>query len=116
VQVWFNPSCSKCRLAQEMLDDAGEQFVLRRYLDDPPSVEELTDVLAKLGLEPWEITRLGEPVAAELGLADRPRERAAWIRLLAEHPILIQRPIIVTDDGQAWIARDEESVRKAIAG
>lgn len=114
MQVWFNPSCSKCRLAREMLDDAGADYVVRRYLDDPPSADELADVLTRLGLEPWDITRMGEPVATELGLADRPRERQDWIRILAEHPILIQRPIIVTDDGQAWIARDEESVRRAL--
>jgi arsenate reductase len=114
VQIWFNPKCSKCRLAAEMLEESGTEFGVRRYLDEPPTVAELADLLDKLGLEPWDITRMGEPVAEELGLAERPRVREDWIGLLAEHPILIQRPIIVTDDGEAWVARDEDAVKRAL--
>ena len=75
---------------------------MRRYLDDPPDAVEIGAVLDRLGLEPWDIARTAEPVAAELGLADWPRDPAArgrWIDALAEHPILIQRPIITADDG-----------------
>jgi arsenate reductase (glutaredoxin) len=68
MEVWFNPSCSKCRIAQQELDDAGVEYTLRRYLDDPPSEAELRTALAALGLEPWDITRMSEPLAGELGL------------------------------------------------
>jgi arsenate reductase (glutaredoxin) len=115
VEIWFNPSCSKCRLAQEMLDDAGADYVVRRYLDAPPSAEEIEEVLDRLGLQPWDITRMGEPLAAELRLADRPHDRADWIALLAANPSLIQRPIILTADGSAWVARSPEEVEKALA-
>jgi arsenate reductase len=115
VEIWSNPKCSKCRVAQEMLDDAGVDYVVRRYLDAPPSAEDLERALKALGLEPWDITRMGEPEAAELGLADRPRVRGEWVQLLAEHPALIQRPIIMTSDGSAWVARSPEEVEKAIA-
>jgi len=115
VEIWFNPACSKCRLAQEMLDETGADYVVRRYLDAPPSVAEISDVLDRLQLEPWDITRMNETLAVELGLADTERDRGVWVRLLAEHPALIQRPIILTADGSAWVARSPEEVEKAVA-
>jgi len=115
VEIWFNPSCSKCRIAQEMLDDAGVDYVVRRYLDQPPSAADIEQALDALGLQPWDITRMNEPEAAALGLADRPRERGEWVQILAEHPKLIQRPIILTADGSAWVARSPEAVEQAVA-
>ena len=112
--VWFNPKCSKCRIAAEALDAAGVDYDVRRYLDEPPTRDELVDVLERLGLEPWDITRMGESRAAELGLAELPHDRDAWLDILAENPALIQRPIVVTDDGSAWIARDEETLTDVV--
>jgi len=60
--VWFNPACSTCRLAVGALEESGEPFVVRRYLEDPPSVAERADVLDRLGLEPWDITRAADAV------------------------------------------------------
>jgi arsenate reductase len=114
VEIWFNPKCSKCRMAKEALDAAGVDYEIRRYLDEPPTAAELRGTLDALGLEPWDVTRMGEPVATELGLADLPRERERWIEVLVAHPALLQRPIIVTDDGSAWVARDPETVNDAI--
>jgi arsenate reductase len=110
VEIWFNPSCSKCRASKELLDQAGAGYTERRYLDEPPTVAELDAVLTKLGMEPWDITRFEEARATELGLKDAPRDRAAWLRTLAENPILVQRPIVVTDDGRAVIGRPPEKI------
>jgi arsenate reductase len=115
VEVWFNPSCSKCRIAREELDAAGVEYTLRRYLDDPPSEDELRAALTALRLEPWDITRMSEPLARELGLPDMPRDADAWIAILAAHPKLIQRPIVLTDDGRAWVARDGETLSEVTA-
>jgi arsenate reductase len=114
VEIWFNPSCSKCAVAREMLDDAGVGYTVRRYLDDPPTADELRVTLDELGLHPRDITRLDEPQAAELGLLDTPPDREAWIETLAQHPALIQRPILRTADGSAWVARSADAVRAAI--
>lgn len=115
MEIWVNPACSKCRAATAALDEAGVDYVVRRYLDDPPSTEELTAVLDRLGLEPWHVARTGEAVAAEIGLRDLPRDaehRAQWVAAMAAHPILVQRPIITADDGTTVVARDPETLRR----
>ncbi|GGK47279.1 arsenate reductase family protein [Planomonospora sp. ID91781] len=109
--VWHNPRCSKSRCALDAFAGVGRDVTVRRYLDDPPTVAELTEVLDRLGLQPWDVTRMGEARARELGLAERPRDRDEWIALLAADPVLIQRPIVLTDDGRAVIARDEETLK-----
>ena len=114
MEIWFNPSCSKCRIAKELLDEAGADYTVRRYLDDPPTATELDQTLSKLGLEPWDITRLSEPLAKELGLAGLDHDRDKWIDVLTANPSLIQRPIIVREDGTAVIGRSEDAVRSVL--
>ncbi|NUR93376.1 MAG: arsenate reductase family protein [Nonomuraea sp.] len=114
MEIWINPACSKCASALSLLDGEGVGYTVRHYLEDPPNTIELEDVLRRLRLEPWDIARLNEPVAAELGMAEWPRERERWIRALAAHPILIQRPIITVDDQTAVVARSPEAVRQAV--
>ncbi|MFI7614586.1 arsenate reductase family protein [Nonomuraea terrae] len=118
MEIWINPACSKCRSALSVLDAEAAEYTVRRYLEDPPDAAEIRDVLTRLGLEPWDITRTGEARAAELGMDAWPRDaqtRDRWISALAEHPILIQRPIITADDGSAVIGRSEEAVRSALS-
>ncbi|MER5181450.1 arsenate reductase family protein [Streptomyces sp. NPDC002896] len=121
MEIWINPACSKCRSALTLLDAEGADYTVRRYLEDVPTEDEIRDVLGRLGLEPWDITRTTEAVAKELNLKDReawPRDasgRERWIKALAEHPKLIQRPIITADDGTAVVARTEEAVRDALS-
>ncbi|MFI9380397.1 arsenate reductase family protein [Kutzneria sp. NPDC052558] len=118
MEIWINPACSKCRSALSILDEAGAEYTVRRYLDDPPTEAELAAVLDRLGLEPWDIARTGEKIAAELALGTWERTeatRSQWIKALAEHPILIQRPIITADDGPAVVARTEDAVRSVLA-
>lgn len=117
MEIWLNPACSKCRTAVADLDAAGVGYTVRRYLDDPPTAAEIAEVLTRLRLEPWEIARLGETAATELGLPTWPRDRAhrdRWIDALAAHPKLIQRPIITAADGSASVARTPAAVQAAI--
>src|SRR5512144_339057 len=118
MQLWFNPRCSKCRTAREMLDAAGVRYTIRDYLTHPPTADELTALLARLGLEPWDLARAGEPVARDLGLGELPRTAATrhrWIELMAAHPAVIQRPILVTETGDAYVARSPEAVTAALS-
>ncbi|MEW1679729.1 arsenate reductase family protein [Streptomyces sp. T12] len=118
MEIWINPACSKCRSAISLLDAEGADYTVRRYLEDVPSEDEIREVLERLGLEPWDITRTQEAAAKELGVKDWPRDAGArdrWIAALAAHPKLIQRPIITADDGTAVVARSEEAVRDALS-
>src|SRR5512135_720803 len=118
MELWFNPRCSKCRTAREMLDAAGVRYTIRDYLTHPPSPDELTALLARLGLEPWDLARADEPAARELDLGEPPHSAAArprWIELMAAHPIVIQRPILVTETGDAYVARSPEAVTAAVS-
>ena len=86
------------------------EYSERRYLERPPGPEELGAVLEALGMEPWELTRLGEPAAREAGMRDWPRERARWIAALCAAPALIERPLLVTGDGRAALGRPPEAI------
>jgi arsenate reductase (glutaredoxin) len=110
VELWHNPRCSKSRATKELLDERGVAYVERRYVDEPPTIEELDAILVALDREPWEIARLGEDVAGELGMKDWPHERARWLEAMVAHPILIERPILIADDGRAALGRPPEAV------
>jgi arsenate reductase len=111
MEIWINPACSKCRAATAALDEAGIAYTTRRYLDDPPTPEELAAVLARLDLEPWHITRTGEPAYAAVCELPRDAEhRDEWIAALCAEPILIQRPILTADDGTTAVARHPETL------
>ena len=112
--IWHNQRCSKSRSAKDILTDAGVAFEERRYLDSPPSAEELDQVLTALGREPWEIARMGEDAAKDLKLEDEPHDRDRWIELMVDNPILIERPIIITGDGRAVIGRPPEAVHELL--
>jgi arsenate reductase len=115
MEIWINPACSKCRAATAALDEAGVEYTVRRYLDDPPTPAELAAVLTRLNLEPWHAARLNEPAA--ILLADLPRDEAHrrdWITVMVANPTLIQRPIITTDDNTTVIARDPETLSRIL--
>jgi arsenate reductase len=111
LEYWHNPRCSKSRQGKELLDAAGATYTERRYVDDAPSAKELDAVLTALGKEPWEIARMGEDVAKDLDLKSLPHARAEWIEVMVANPILIERPILVTDDGRAALGRPPEALK-----
>ena len=114
MEIWLNPACSKCRTAVAELDAAGVDYTVRRYLDEPPTTEELDAVLQRLGLEPWDIARPKEAKEAGLHLPRDAGHRAEWLQALAEHPRVIQRPIITASDGTTVVARDADSLSRVI--
>lgn len=118
MEIWINPKCSKCRTAVGLLDEVGTEYTVRRYLEDVPSADEIRQLLGRLGMEPWEVVRMQEAEAGELGLKSWPRgpaDRERWISALAAHPRLLQRPIISTDDGTAVVARTDDAVLDAMS-
>jgi arsenate reductase (glutaredoxin) len=106
--IWHNPRCSKSRGACTLLAEHGAVAEERRYLDDPPTREELEAVLRKLGTaDPRDLLRTGEPLYRELGLADA--DRAALLDAMAAHPKLIERPVVIRGE-RAVVGRPPERV------
>ena len=115
--MWNNPSCSRCAAARNTLDEARVPYRLRAYLDQPPTEEELVDVLRRLDAQPWDICRTGEPTAVRLGMGDWPREPSSvgrWVSAMAKHPELIQRPILLLDDGGALVGRTPQALEDVV--
>jgi arsenate reductase len=111
VQIWHNPRCSKSRQALKIVEESGAELEIRRYLDDPPSIAELDRVLKMLEMEPLELARLKEGVAREIGLKDKNLSRQELLGILVQHPILIERPIVISEDGRAVLGRPPEAVK-----
>ena len=107
--IYHNPRCSKSRAALALLEERGLEPEIVEYLKTPPSAAELKVILKKLGLRPRDIIRACEPRYAELGLMNRDLDDDALIALMAENPILIERPIVVSG-GKAAIGRPPANV------
>ena len=109
-RIYYNPRCSKCRLTMEILKDHGVEPEVIEYLEDPPDAQELDSICTALGIEPQLLIRTKEKAFNDLGLSIndvRPREE--WLRILAGHPILIERPVFVSGN-KAVIGRPPERV------
>ncbi|WP_435219887.1 arsenate reductase (glutaredoxin) [Luminiphilus sp. nBUS_07] len=105
--IWHNPRCSKSRQALALLEQAGAAPVVLKYLELPPTVKELQATLSKLQISAPQLVRRGEAVFKSLGLSeDAPTE--VWLAAMVEHPILIERPIIICDN-RAVIGRPPEN-------
>src|SRR4051812_14156999 len=111
MEYWHNPRCSKSRQGKELLDSTGSTYKVRSYVDEPPTANELDKVLTALAMEPWELARMGEDIAKQLELESMAHDRGKWIKVMVEHPILIERPILVTDDGRAALGRPPENLK-----
>ncbi|HUL13043.1 MAG TPA: arsenate reductase (glutaredoxin) [Methylococcaceae bacterium] len=109
VTIYHNPRCSKSRATLELLRAKGIEPTIIEYLKTPPRIGELDEILNKLGMEPRALMRKGEDAYKEAGLDDPALDRNALIAAMVEHPILIERPIVLAK-GKAAIGRPPEKV------
>jgi arsenate reductase len=106
VTIWYNPRCSKCRGAEELLAGHGVPAERLYYLDDPPPRAEIVRVLGLLGAKnPRALMRTSEPAYTRLGLAGA--TAGELIDAMAAHPELIERPVVIWP-GRAIVARPPE--------
>jgi len=106
VVVWYNPRCSKCRGAEDLLAAHGVPARKVFYLDDPPPRDEILRVLGLLkAADPRALMRTSEPLFHELGLADASADEL--VDAMAQHPELIERPVVIRAD-RAVVARPPE--------
>lgn len=110
--LYYNPRCSKSREALALLQAGGHSPMLRDYLEAPPTLAELERLQRLLGVPARALVRDGEPVYAELALADA--SDAALLAAIAAHPELLQRPIAVRGE-RAVIARPPELALQVVA-
>ena len=108
VKIWHNPRCSKSRNAAQLLEERGVEAEVVRYLDTPPTKEEIKEVLKMLGISARELMRTKEAIYKELGLKDVEDEEKL-IEAMAAHPKLIERPVVIKD-GKAAIGRPIEKI------
>lgn len=96
--IWHNPRCSKSREALKLLEErSGVEVDIVRYLETPPSRETLAKLYKRAGMTAREGLRSAEAKAKELGLAQA--SEGEILDAMAEHPILIERPLVETEKG-----------------
>ena len=109
ITIYHNPKCSKSRQTLELLQQNGITPTIIEYLKTPPTAEKLKKILDLMGLAPRDLMRKKEAVYAECGLDDPSLSDAALIDFMIQHPILIERPIVLAN-GKAALGRPPEQV------
>ncbi|OZF52735.1 arsenate reductase (glutaredoxin) [Rhodococcus sp. 14-1411-2a] len=109
--IYHNPRCNTSRTVLKAIEETGVVPRVIRYLDSPPTEKELRALLADAGLEPRQAIRTRESIYKELGLAGADAD--TLIAAMVQHPILIERPIVVTDKGTV-LARPADKVQTVL--
>ena len=107
ITIWHNPRCSKSRTALALLEERGVEPILVKYLETPPTENEVRHILSLLGLSAIDLMRRGEATFEELNLSSDSSEDEL-VSAMASHPILIERPVIISAT-QAVIGRPPEN-------
>jgi arsenate reductase len=109
--IYHNPKCSTSRKTLDLLRDNGIEPQIVQYLKTPPSRDELVRMVRDAGIDVRTAVRKREPLYAELSLADATDDEL--LDAMAEHPILIERPFVVTANGTR-LARPVDAVREIL--
>ena len=110
LKIYHNPNCSKSRETLGLLEDRDLEIEIIEYLETPPTAEELDRLCQGLSKDPTELIRTKEDLFNELNLSlDDDRSQLEWCQLLIQHPILIERPIVVNKD-RVSLGRPPEQV------
>ncbi|RUX78517.1 arsenate reductase (glutaredoxin) [Mesorhizobium sp. M7A.F.Ca.US.006.04.2.1] len=109
ITIYHNPSCGTSRNTLAMIRQSGEEPEVIEYLKTPPSRERLVDLIAAMGITPRDLLREKGTPYAELGLADPKWSDQQILDFMLAHPILINRPIVVSPLGVV-LARPSEKV------
>ena len=112
MKIYHNPRCSKSRQTLALIEEAGIQPEVIKYLDNIPSKEELLDLLMKLNLKPVDILRKGEKAYKEI-IKGKTFGKEELIQIMIENPKLIERPIVVKGN-KAVLGRPPENVLKLL--
>jgi arsenate reductase len=107
--IYHNPKCTKSRATLALLQEHGVEPTVIEYLKAPPTATELKAIVAKLGIKPEALVRKGEDLF-KANYAGKTLTDAQWIDAMVKHPILIERPIVVSG-ARAVLGRPPENVQ-----
>ena len=108
MRIYHNPRCRKSREALTLLHEKGADPQIVEYLKTPPTTEELSVILNKMGKQAEEIIRKNEQVYKE-NFKGKTLTNEEWIQVLVDNPILIERPIVIEGE-KAVLGRPPENV------
>ncbi|WP_336367360.1 arsenate reductase (glutaredoxin) [Marinobacter sp. C2H3] len=109
VTIYHNPNCGTSRNTLAMIQASGENPTVIEYLQTPPDRATLESLIARMGITPRDLLRRKSTPYDDLGLDDPTMTDAQLIDAMMAHPILINRPIVVTDRG-VRLCRPSEQV------
>ncbi|MEJ8572543.1 arsenate reductase (glutaredoxin) [Microbaculum marinum] len=113
VTIWHNPRCSKSRQTLALIREKGIEPEIVEYLKTPPDAAAIRGALKKLGIGPRDLLRKGEAAYKARKLSDTSLSDDALIQAMAEEPVLIERPVVMTD-GRAALGRPPEAVLEVL--
>jgi arsenate reductase len=113
VVIWHNPKCATSRKVLELIRAEGVEPRIVDYVKSPPSAAQIKTALKEMGMSPRELLRRRGTPFDELGLDDRKHTDAALIAAMAEHPILIERPVVRSPKGTR-LCRPAERVQEIL--
>ena len=109
VTIYHNPRCSKSRQTLTLLQEKSININVIEYLKTPPDILQLKQILKQLGYEPRQLMRKSEQIYKDLDLGNENKTAEDLVNAMAQNPILIERPIVLSGD-KAAIGRPPESV------
>tara|TARA_B100001989_G_C24540655_1_gene467368 strand:+ start:895 stop:1239 length:345 start_codon:yes stop_codon:yes gene_type:complete len=113
IKIYHNPRCSKSRQSLDLIHEIGHEPEVILYLETKPDYRELSGIFEKLGLQSaLDMTRTKEPEFKEASLSKDSRNEDI-LKAIAQHPKLLERPIVITDKG-ARIGRPPENVKEIL--
>ena len=109
VTIYHNPRCSKSRQTLSLLQEKSININVIEYLKTPPDLSQLKQILKQLGYEPRQLMRKSEQIYKDLDLGNENKTAEDLVNAMAQNPILIERPIVLSGE-KAAIGRPPESV------
>lgn len=108
--IYHNPRCSKSRQTLAILENSGVDVTVIKYLEKPPTTDDILLLCDMLAITPLELIRTQEPLFRELGLSKQDeRSNSDWAGMMEANPQLIERPIVRVGD-RAILGRPPENV------
>ena len=109
VTIFHNPRCSKSRQTLSLIQEKNIDINIIEYLKTPPDISQLKQILKQLGYEPRQLIRKSEQIYKDLDLGNENKTAEDLVIAMAQNPILIERPIVLSGE-KAAVGRPPESV------